>query len=108
MKNLQHKVYILYENREKNCAAASEHIFCFSKCVAAPRCISLFLKNVRLLLKDINEQLLLKENVQLIFFLCVAASRNILMFFNERAAASEKILTTGFSENCPEENCPQP
>ena len=108
MKNLQHKVYILYENREKNCAAASEHIFCFSKCVAAPRCISLFLKNVRLLLKtfqyflknvrlllkDINEQLLLKENVQLIFVLCVAASTNISMFFNERATASEKILAT--------------
>ena len=94
MKNLQHKVYILYENREKNCAAASEHIFCFSKCVAAPRCISLFLKNVRLLLKDINEQLLLKENVQLIFVLCVAASTNISMFFNERTTASEKILAT--------------
>ena len=28
------------------------------------------------------------------FFLCVAASRNISMFFDERAAASEKILTT--------------
>ena len=59
-----------------------------------------FLKNGRLLLKDINERLLLKENVQLllnIFFYvedCMAASRNILMFFNERAAASEKILTT--------------
>ena len=37
-------VYILYENREKICAAASEHIFCFSKCVAAPRCISMFFK----------------------------------------------------------------
>ena len=79
---------------KKNCAAASEHIFCFSKCVAAPRFISLFLKNVRLLLKDINEQLLLKENVQLIFVLCVAASTNISMFFNERATASEKILAT--------------
>ena len=49
---------------------------------------------MRLLLKDINVRLLLKENVQLIFFLCVAASRNISMFFNERAVASEKILTT--------------
>ena len=37
--------------------------------------------------------LLLKENVQLIFFLCVAASKNISMFFNERATASEEILT---------------
>ena len=48
-----------------------------------------FLKNGRLLLKDI------KENVQHIVLLyvedCVAASRNILMFFNERAAAFEKI-----------------
>ena len=48
--------------------------------------------NVRLLLKDINERLLLKENVQLIFVLCVAASTNISVFFNERATASEKIL----------------
>ena len=42
-------------------------------------------------------RLLLKENVQLIFFYvedCVAASGNISMFFNERATASEKILTT--------------
>ena len=45
-----------------------------------------------LLLKDISERLLLKENVQLIFFVCVAASRNISVFFNEREAASEKIL----------------
>ena len=41
-----------------------------------------------------------KEFVQLhlnLFFYvedCVAASENIWMFFNERAAASEKILTT--------------
>ena len=28
------------------------------------------------------------------FFLCVAVSGNISMFFNERVAASEKILTT--------------
>ena len=62
MKNLQ---YILCRNRERKCARASEYIFCFSKCVAAPRCISMFLKNVRLLLKDINERLPLKENLQL-------------------------------------------
>ena len=40
-------------------------------------------------------QLLTKENVQLIFFYveyCVAASRNISMFFKERATAFEKIL----------------
>ena len=44
-------------------------------------------------------RLLLKENVQLIFFYvedCVAASGNISMFFNEHAAACEKILTTAF------------
>ena len=50
---------------------------------------------MRLLLKGINEPLILKENVQHIVLLyvedCVAASRNILMFFNERAAAFEKI-----------------
>ena len=39
-------------------------------------------------------RLLLKENVKLVFFLCVASSENISMFFNERVAASEKILTT--------------
>ena len=40
-------------------------------------------------------RLLLKENVQLIFFYvedCMAASGNISMFFKERATASEKIL----------------
>ena len=40
-------------------------------------------------------RLFLKENVQLIFFYiedCVTASGNISMFFNERAAVSEKIL----------------
>ena len=44
MKNLQHKVCIFCAETVKACAAASEHIFCFSKCVAAPRCISMFLK----------------------------------------------------------------
>ena len=59
--------------------------------------IQSFLRNGRLFPKDINVRLLLKENVQLIFFYveyCVAASGNISMFFNERAAAFEKILTT--------------
>ena len=40
-------------------------------------------------------RLLLKENMQLIFFYvedCMAASENISMFFKERATASEKIL----------------
>ena len=35
--------------------------------VAASENISCFLRNVRLLLKDINVQLLLKDNVQLLF-----------------------------------------
>ena len=68
----------------KTCAAASEYIFCF-------------LKNVRLLLKDINERLLLNEKYaaasEYIFFCvedCVAASRKTSMFFNERAAASKR------------------
>ena len=95
MKNLQHKVCIFCAETVKTCAAASEYIFYVSANVwlllAVFQC---FLKNVRLLLKDINERLLLKENVQLIFFVCVAASRNISMFFNECATASKKILTT--------------
>ena len=80
----------------KTCAAASEHTFlCFSKCVAALRCISMFLKNMRLLLKDINERLLLKENKQRIVLLyledCVAASRNIAMFL-----MSVRLLLKGY------------
>ena len=71
MKNLQHKVCIFCAETVKTCAAASEYIFYVSANVwlllAVFQC---FLKNVRLLLKDINERLLLKENVQLIFF-CV-------------------------------------
>ena len=87
-------MYILCRNREKNCAAASEHVFYVSAnmwlLLGVFRC---FLKSVRLLLKDINERLFLKENVQLIFFfLYVAAFKNISMFFNESAAASEKVL----------------
>ena len=49
-----------------------------------------------LLLKDANVRLLLKENVQLISFVYVAASGNISMFFNERATASEKIFNDCF------------
>ena len=80
----------------KTCAAASECISCFLRNVwLLLGVFQCFLKNERLLLKDISERLLLKENVQLIlFFLSVAASRNISMFFNESASVSEKILTT--------------
>ena len=96
MKNLQpQSVYILCRNREIKCAAASEHIFYVSANVFLLLGVfQCFLRKVWLLLKYINEQLLLKENVKMIFFLCVAASRNISMLFNERAAAFEKILTT--------------
>ena len=79
----------------KTCAAASEHIFYVSaKVWLLLGVFQCFLINMRLLLNDINERLLLKENVQLMYFLCVAASRNISMFFSERVAASEKILMT--------------
>ena len=87
-------MYILCRNHERKCAAASEYISCFLRNVwLLLGVFQCFLRNGRLLLKDINVRLLLKENVQLIFFLCVDASRNIEMFFNVRAAASKKILT---------------
>ena len=88
----------------KTCAAASEHNFY----VSANMWLLLdlfqsFLKNMRLLLKDINERLLLNEKCAAAFRIyifyvedCVAASRNISMFFNERAAASEKIFNDCF------------
>ena len=98
-------VYILCRNYEGKCAAASEYISCFLRNVWQLLNISYFLKNVLLLLKDINEQhCFWKENVQLppnIFFCIenyVAASRNISMFFNERAAASEIYQWTTASE----------
>ena len=68
-----------------------------------------FLRNVRLLLKDINERLLLKEkNVQQIVLLyvedCIAASRNTSVFFNERGVAFEKILNDCFGNLFKEKN----
>ena len=78
----------------KTYGTASEYIFYVSANVwLLLGVFQYFLMNVRLLLKDINEQLF---NVQVILFFCVADSRNISMFFNERAAAREKILTTAF------------
>ena len=66
-----------------------------------------------MLLKNFNERLLLKENVQLllnIYFFnvedCVAASCYISMYFNERAAASEKILTTASEIYSKKKNVP--
>ena len=41
---MKRSVYILCRNRQKTCAAASEHIFCFSKCVIALTCILMFFK----------------------------------------------------------------
>ena len=62
----------------KICAAAFEHIFlCVWPLLETFQC---FLRNVRLLLKDISVRLLLKENVELIFCACAAASGNILYF----------------------------
>ena len=72
MKNLQpQSVYILCRNREIKCATASEHIFYVSANMLLPLGVfQCFLRKVWLLLKDINERLLLKENVHMIF-LCV-------------------------------------
>ena len=50
-----------------------------------------------------NVRLLLKENVQLIFFVFQQVSGCFwkhFMFFMERAAASEKILTTASERKC--------
>ena len=71
------------------------NIFFYAEdCVAASDNISYFLRNVRLLLKDIIERLLLKENVQHIVLLyvedSVAASRCLSMFFKELATASKR------------------
>ena len=72
----------------KACAAASKYIFYVSANVwLLLGVFQCFLNNVRLFLKDINERLFLKENVQLllnIFFYGedrVAASINISMLF---------------------------
>ena len=108
MKIFTQSVYILCRNREVLCSSFWTYFLCFSKCVSAPRCISMFLKERATAseryqsmcgcfwtIKRKNVRLLLKENVQHTVLLyvedCVAASRNISMFFYERAAASEKI-----------------
>ena len=116
MKNLHTKcLYFVQKLWRKMCSCFWIHLLLFKECVAASEYISYFLKNVRLLLKDINERhCFWKENVQLppnIFFYienCVAASRNISMFFNERAAASEIYQWTTASERkiCFLELCP--
>ena len=64
--------------------------------------ISCFLRNVRLLLKDMKKKCATASEKKMCaaaserYFLflskCMAASENILCFFKERATASEKIL----------------
>ena len=65
MKNHQHKVCIFCaEAVKKNCAAAFEHIFYVSANVWLFLVVfQYFLKNLWLLLKDVNERPLLIENV---------------------------------------------
>ena len=83
-------MYILCRDREKFVQLLLNIFFL---CVAAPRCISMFIK----------ERLAASERYQCataserkcaagIFFVCVAASGNISMFFKECAAASEIIV----------------
>ena len=68
MKNLQHRVCIFCAETVKTCAAASEYISRFLWNVwLLLGVFQCFLRNGQLLLKDINERLLLKENVKLIF-----------------------------------------
>ena len=62
-------------------------------CTETMKIVRLFLNIFFFMLKIVR--LLLKENVQLIYFYvedCLAASGNISMFFKECATASEKIL----------------
>ena len=51
--------------------------------MAAPENISIFFKERAAASESINERLILKENAQVVFLcVCVAASRNISMFFD--------------------------
>ena len=79
----------IWKPLHKACAAASEHIFFL--CVAASKNISCFLRNVRLLLKDIKKMC----SCFWIFFVNMQMCGcfwEYFMFFKELAAASEKIL----------------
>ena len=74
MKNLHTKCVYFVQKTVKTCAATSGHVFYVSVNVWLLLVVfQYFLRNGRLLLKDTNEQFLLKENVQLIFFVCVAS-----------------------------------
>ena len=100
MKIFTQNVCILCRNRERKCVAASEHIFYVSANVwLLLGVFQCFLKNVQLLLKDINLWLLLKENVQLFFvwwllletFQCFLINvRLLLKDINERLLLKEK------------------
>ena len=94
MKIFTKGVYILCRNREDLCSCFWTCFLCFSKCVAAPRCISMFRKERATASERYQWTAASERKCAADIFLCVAASRNISMFFNERAAASEKILTT--------------
>ena len=65
MKIFTKSVYILCRDREKFVQLLLNIFFMR---VATSGNISCFLRNVRLLMKDVNMRLLLKENVQLVFF----------------------------------------
>ena len=100
MKNLHTKcVYFV----QRPCSCFWIDPLLFSECVAASKNILCFLRNVRLLLKDINVRLLLKENVQL-FFWCVAASRNISMFFKRTCGCFWKDINDCFWNLLKEKN----
>ena len=104
MKIFTQSVHILYRNRERKCAAAFEYISCFLRNVwLLLRIFYFILRNVRLLLKDINVRLLLKENVQL-FFWCVAGSRNISMFFKRTCGCFWKDINDCFWNLLKEKN----
>ena len=91
------KVCIFCAEVVKTCAAASEYISCFLWNVwLLLGVFQCFLRNGRLLLKDINMVLLPKEKYAADIFVCVAAFGNITIFFNERAAASENIFNDCF------------
>ena len=91
----QKSVYILCRNREDLCSCFRIYFLLSKECAAAPRCISMFLKELATASETYQWTTAFERKCAAdIFFMCVAASRNIWMFFNERAAASEKILMT--------------
>ena len=61
--------------------------------MAAPRCISMFLKERAAASERYQCATAFERKCADDIFLCVDASRNIEMFFNVHAAASKKILT---------------